>query len=220
MQCSFFLFGVGKVVVVRIGPQTLTQFLPRFYCARAAALYRGAVSETHKPAVTYRPPSKRRRTGEQVKEDMSVLEVDGSMTVAPPMMAKDQGPATLWERPKAALTVVDLDPWLRPVRVSQQAIKPPALHTKKEATAVPAVETPESGVSYNPAYMAHQKVGNSVLFFAQRRCINGSPMHRAVPLAGVDQGPDDRAGSCKEACQNREEASDEAKQSGNWRGHV
>ena len=71
-------------------------------------MYRGAVSQQAKPVVEYRPIPKRRRTDEQVKEDLSVLDEDGRMTVGAP--TKDTGPATLWERPKTPPTVVDTDP--------------------------------------------------------------------------------------------------------------
>jgi hypothetical protein len=151
------------------------------YPSRCAALYRGAVSEVPKPhpAVEYRPPSKRRRTRSSAAaeaEDMSVLDVDGSMTVGLP--AKPSGAEELWERPPTPPTVEQKEPWLFPLRIFKHQAKPPALPNKKEPTAVPAVEDPEPGVSYNPAYSEHQRLLRTAL---------KRELDRAEAMAAVDR---------------------------------
>jgi len=98
------------------------------------------------------------------------------MTVGLP--AKPSGAEELWERPPTPPTVEQKEPWLFPLRIFKHQAKPPALPNKKEPTAVPAVEDPEPGVSYNPAYSEHQRLLRTAL---------KRELDRAEAMAAVDR---------------------------------
>eukprot|EP00041_Stephanoeca_diplocostata_P000625 m.15773 g.15773 ORF g.15773 m.15773 type:complete len:498 (-) comp10816_c0_seq2:3160-4653(-) len=149
----------------------------------------GGISEAYQRPQPYKAPLKRRKGGKGKDNGgtLVVPEEDGSMTVNVAVSTVTPKDAKLWERPSPELKEEDKNPWLKSVKDFKAAVKPPKKNAQrqlpsKEVSTVPAVEVPDSGVSYNPSFSAHQQALSEALKEETARLAERKKVEAELPI--------------------------------------